>query len=106
MSRKATALLEKTALGETSVSLEVLGQIAENAVKSNSEVYSCKTKVYTVGNTVRIDVRAVTAAAVSLVEITHVLEDAAKEAILAQCGIPIGIVDITVDQTDAPSKKA
>lgn len=105
MNRKTAALLERNALGETYVSFSTLAQIAESAVKSRNDVKNCKTKVYAVGNSIKIDVRAVTAPTVSLVEMTHTLQDEINASILSQCGTAIGRVDVTIDQADFSSKR-
>ncbi len=106
LNRRTTALLEKNALGETAVSFSALKEIAERTVKSRCDVGSCKTKVHALGNSVRIDVRVVTAPTVSLLELTHTLQDMIRDAILTLCGTEVAVVDVTVDQTEAPSKRA
>ncbi len=98
--RKTSAPLEKNELGETSVSFTTLAQIAERTVKARSDVKSAKVKVGGIGSSVRIDVRAVTAPTVSLLELTHSLQSEIAEAITGICGVPIGTIDVTVDQTD------
>ena len=103
--RRTSALLEKNALGETYVSYRTLEQIAETAAKNRSEVKSCKTKVHAIGNNVRIEVRVVTAPTVSLLEMTHTLQDEINASILAFCGTAVGSVDVTVDQAVVPPKK-
>lgn len=102
--RRTTALLEKTALGETSVSFPTLAQIAERVVKGRSDVSSCKTKVYAVGNDIKIDVRVVTSPTVSLVELTRVLQAAISTAVSEICGTAVGDVNVTVDQAEIQSK--
>lgn len=104
--RRKSALLEKNALGETCVSFSTLSQIAERAVKNRSDIASCKTKVSAIGNSVRIDVRVVSAPTVSLLELTHALQDSIASAILASCGMTVGTVNVTVDQADIRSGKA
>ncbi|MBQ1565336.1 MAG: hypothetical protein IIZ82_04305 [Clostridia bacterium] len=105
MSFRKSALLERTALGETHVSFSTLAQIAECTAKSRSEVKSCKTKVRAVGNDVKIEVRVVTAPTVSLLEMTHTLQDEIDAAILSFCGTKVGRVDVTVDQAEIPPKR-
>lgn len=105
MNRKKAALLEKNALGETTVSFLTLAQIAENTVKNRNDVKSCKTKVYAIGNSVRIDVRVVTAPTVPLLEMTHTLQDEINASILSLCGIAPGRVDVSIDQADFPPKR-
>ena len=102
--RRTSALLEKNALGETQVSFATLAQIAERALKNRNDVKNFKTKVYAVGNSIRIDVRAVTAPTVSLLELTHTLQDEISAAIFQICGTEIGSVNVTVDQADLPPK--
>ena len=104
--RRDSALLEQNTLGRTNVSYAVLTQIAERSAKSKPEVKSCKAKTRSIGNSVRIEVRVVTPPTVSLPEMTHSLEDAIAASILQICGTAIGSVDVTVDQTDNPSKRA
>ena len=104
--RKTSAVLEKNEFGETSVSFEALSRIAERAAKTRPDVRSCKTKVYAVGNSVRIEVRAVTAPTVSLLELTHALQNDIAHAIADQCGKAIGTVDVSVDQTDPSQGRA
>ena len=99
-------MLEKNPLGEIYVSFSVLAQIAERAVTGRSEVNESKTRVRAIGNSVRIDVRAVTLPTVSLPEITHALEDEINASILAACGTMIGKTDVTIDQTySKPNKR-
>ena len=105
MSRRTSALLEKNALGETYVSFSTLAKIAERTAKSRSEVKSCKTKVRAIGSSVKIEVRVVTAPTVSLLEMTHSLQDEIDAAILSFCGTKVGSVDVTVDQTDSSPRK-
>lgn len=97
--RRDTAPLDKTALGETSVSFAALSQIAQRTIERRPEVKSAKTKVSAIGSRIRIEVRAVTGPELSLPEVTHSLENAIAAAIADVCGKPIGVVDVTVDQT-------
>ena len=106
LNRRTSALLEKTALGETAVSFASLAQIAEQTVIRRPDVGSCKIKVYAIGSSVRIDVRVVTSPTSSLLELTHTLQDEIAASIAQFCGTPIGTVDVTVDQTDAPRRKS
>ena len=106
LNRRTSALLERNTLGETYVSFRTLEQIAESTAKKRSEVKSCKAKVRTVGSNIRIDVRAVTAPTVSLLEMTHALQDEINAAILAFCGTVIGSVDVTIDQAEISPKKS
>lgn len=104
--RRTTALLEQNALGETAVSFASLAQIAERAVKGRSDVSACKTKVYAVGNSIRIDVRVVSSPTVSLMELTHDLQERISTSVTEICGTPVGLVDVTVDQAEPAPKKA
>lgn len=104
--RKTSALLEKNALGETRVSFTTLSQIAERTVKRRSDISSCKTKVHAIGNSVRIEVRVVSSPTVSLLELTHALQDSIASALSEYCGTTVGTVDVTVDQADIRSGKA
>ena len=104
--RRTSALLERNALGETSVSFSTLSQIAQQTVKSRSDVLSCKTKVHAIGNSVRIEIRVVSLPTTSLLELTHALQDAVASAIFEYCGTTVGTVDVTVDQAELPPGKA
>lgn len=106
LGRRTSALLEKNTLGETAVSFAALAQIADCTLKKRNDVNSFKTKVYAVGNSVRIDVRAVTAPTASLVETTHALQNEIHAVILQTCGTEVGSVNVTIDQTDLPSKRS
>ncbi len=106
LNRRTSALLEKNAYGETAVSFDSLAQIAERAVKNNREVNSCKVKVRAIGSSVRIDVRAATSPTVSLVELTRTLQEEVTARITEVCGTSVGLVDVTVDQTDTAHKRA
>ena len=57
------------------------------------------------GNDVKIEVRVVTAPTVSLLEMTHTLQDEIDAAILSFCGTKVGRVDVTVDQAEIPPKR-
>ena len=105
LNRRTTALLEKNALGETAVSFAALSQIVESTLKNRKDVKSAKTKVYAIGSSIRIEVRAVTSPTVSLLELTHSLQDEIHAAIVALCGVPIGSIDVTVDQAELPPKR-
>lgn len=105
MNRKTVAMLDRNALGETYVSFSTLAQIAECAVKSRRDVKTCKAKVYAVGNSVKIDVRVLTAPTASLLEVTRALQDEINASILSLCGTTVGRVDVTVDQTELPQKR-
>jgi hypothetical protein len=50
-------------------------------------------------------VRVVTAPTVSLLEMTHTLQDEIDAAILSFCGTKVGRVDVTVDQAEIPPKR-
>ncbi len=105
LNRRTSALLEKNALGETAVSFTTIAQIAERTLKNRSDVKSFRTKVYSVGSSVRIEVRAVTAPTVSLLEITRSLQDEIGTAIRTFCGTDVGTVDVTVDQAELPPNR-
>lgn len=100
LSRRTSALIEKNALGETAVSFSALAQTAERVARSHRDVKSCRTKAYAIGSSVKIDVRVITAPTVSLLEITHALQDTIAAALKDLCGTEIGSVDVTVDQTE------
>ena len=105
LNRRTTALLEKNALGETAVSFAALSQIVDRTLKNRTDVKSTKTRVYAIGSSVRIEVRAVTSPTVSLLELTHSLQDEIHAAIVALCGVSIGSIDVTVDQAELPPKR-
>ena len=102
--RRTSATIERNALGETSVSFTALADLANQIVRSHGEVKNSKTKVTANGNKIKIEVRVTTAPTISLLEFTHILQDQIAARILTVCGVPIGIVDVTVDQTDEPEK--
>ena len=101
VNRRTSALIEKTALGEAAVSFSALAQTAERVAKTHHDVRSCRAKAYAIGNSVRIEVRVITAPSVSLIEITRALQETVAAALRDLCGTEIGTVDVTVDQTDA-----
>ena len=103
--RRTAALLEKNEIGEAAVSFSALELIVQRAVKAGSDVVSCNTKVYAIGSNVKIDVRAVIAPTVSLVELTRALQELIRNAIKEACGVSVGEVDVTVDQAEIPPKK-
>ncbi|MBR6039062.1 MAG: alkaline shock response membrane anchor protein AmaP [Clostridia bacterium] len=105
LNRRTTALLEKNALGETAVSFAALSQIVDRTLKNRTDVKSSKTRVYAIGSSVRIEVRAVTSPTVSLLKLTHSLQDEIHAAIVALCGVSIGSIDVTVDQAELPPKR-
>lgn len=105
LNRRTTALLEKNALGETAVSFAALSQIVDRTLKNRTDVKSSKTRVYAIGSSVRIEIRAVTSPTVSLLELTHSLQDEIHAAIVALCGVSIGSIDVTVDQAELPPKR-
>ena len=98
--KRTSAPIERTALGETSVSFEALAALSDRTVKKRNDVKSCKTKVTAIGDDIRISVRVVTTPTVSLLVLTHALQDEIAACIRDVCGVPIGRVDVTVDQTD------
>ena len=99
-SKRTSATIESSALGETSVSFSALEEIANRTAKRRSEVRSCRTKVTAIGDDVRISVRVVTAPTGSLLALTHALQDEIAAHIGELCGVTVGRVDVTVDQTD------
>lgn len=99
-SRPTAAQIDTSPLGGTYVSFEALAALAERTVKKRSDVKSCKTKVTAIGGDIRIAVRVVTAPTVSLLTMTHALQDEIAACIRDVCGVPIGRIDVTVDQTE------
>ena len=101
--KRTSATIERSALGETSVSFAALEALSNRTAKANGDVRSCRTKVSAIGDDIRIEVRVVTAPTVSLLEITHSLQDAIAACIREVCGVAVGRIDVTVDQTDEPA---
>ena len=87
------------------MSFSALEQIVSRTLKAGNDVSSCKTKVYAIGGSVKIDVRAVIAPTASLVESTRALQERIRNAITDACGVPVGEVNVTVDQAEIPPKK-
>lgn len=104
--RRTSAVIEKNALGEAGIAFDALALLVDTVVRANESVKSSKTKVSAVGDLVRIDVRVVTKPTVSLVELTHTLQDAIDAHIRTVCGVAVGRIDVTVDQTDEENKPA
>ncbi len=102
---KKTAVLSRTALGETAISFSALGQLAERAAMRQKGVRACKARAYAVGSGVWIDVHAETPPELSLVEITHALENAIAAELLQICGATVGTVYVTVDQPEKTPKR-
>ena len=100
--RRTSATLERSALGETAIAFSALEELINGTVRRRSEVKSVRTKITAVGDTVRMDVRVVTSPTGSLYQLTHALQEEIAAAVLSVCGVPIGQVDVTVDQTDEP----
>ena len=103
-SKKAT-VLDRTALGETAISFSALGQLAERAGMRQTGVRSCRARAYAVGDGVWIDVHAETPPELSLVGITHALENAIAAELLQICGSTVGTVYVTVDQPEESPKR-
>ena len=102
--KPTSATIDRNALGETSVSFAALADLANQTVRSHEEVKNSKTRVRASGDKVKIAVNVTTSPAVSLLTFTHMLQDEIASRILAVCGVPIGSVDVTVDQTDESEK--
>lgn len=102
--RRTSAPIEQNALGEASVSFAALEALANSTAKEHTEVKSCKTKITAIGDSIKIAVRVVTAPTVSLLELTHTLQDDISNRIRTVCGVSVGRVDVTVDQTDEEPK--
>ena len=105
LNRRTSALLEKNALGETVVSFTALKEIAEQTLKNRSDVTKYKTKVYAAGSSIRIEVRAITSPTVSLLELTHSLQEEIGTSIRTICGTEVGSIDVTVDQAELPPRR-
>lgn len=101
--RRTSAAIAKNALGETTIAFSALEQLCDRTVRQRSGVKSSKTKVYAVGDEIKISVHVVTQPTESLLALTHALQDAIAERITAVCGVQIGRIDVTVDQTDEPT---
>lgn len=102
--KRTSAPIERNALGETSVAFGALADLASSTVKARTDVRSCRTNVSAIGDEIRISLRVVTAPTDSLLELTHALQDAVAARIKEVCGVAVGRVDVTVDQTDEPDK--
>ena len=98
--RRTSAAIERNALGETSIAYAALAELANRVVRSHTEVRGSKAKVRAIGDRVWIEARVTTSPAVSLLELTRSLQSEIAAQILAICGVSIGRVDVTVDQTD------
>lgn len=101
--RRTSAPIARDALGETSIAFSALSELSEQTVRSRADVKSCKAKVTAIGDDVRISVHVTTAPSTSLLALTHALQDAIRSRIQDVCGVQVGRVDVTVDQTDEPA---
>lgn len=104
--KRTAAAIERNDLGETSVAFSAIADMVNDTVRKRSDVKECKTSVTAIGDQVRILVRVVTAPTGSLLELTHALQSEIGARILEVCGVPIGTVDVRVDQTDEEPKHA
>lgn len=104
--RKTAATIERNALGETGISFSALEHLVNSVVQKHADVRSSKTKITAIGDSVKITVRAVTSPTTSLLAMTHALQDEIAARIQAICGISVGKVDITIDQTEEPDTRS
>lgn len=104
LERPTASTIEKNALGEISVAHDALETIANRIVNRHDEIKSGKTKIITIGDRVKIAVRVVTSPEVSLLTVTHALQEEIAVRVREICGVSVGTVDVTVDQTDEPPK--
>ncbi len=102
--RRTAASIERNALGETSVAFSALAELANQVVRRHPKVKNSKARVKAIGDMVKIEVRVTTSPANSLLELTRTLQNEIAAHILSVCGVAIGSVDVTVDQTDEPEK--
>ena len=102
--RPTSASIAQSALGSAQISFDALTDIANATVRMHHDVKSSKTKVTAIGDQVKIAIRVVTSPTVSLLELTHTLQDDVASRIQEICGVSVGRVDVTVDQTDEPEK--
>ena len=100
LNRRTSAPIERDALGETAIAFAAIEELCNRTAREKSDVKSCRTKVTAIGDDVRIDVHVVTAPTVSLLQLTHELQDLLAARIQAVCGAQVGQIDVTVDQTD------
>ena len=105
LNRRTSALLEQNTLGETAVSFTALNEIVGQTLKRRTDVIKYKTKVYAIGSSIRIEVRAITSPTASLLELTHSLQKEIDTAIRTICGTEIGSIDVTVDQAELSPKR-
>lgn len=104
--KRTAALIERNAMGETSVSFSAIGELVNGLCKGRPDVKECKTSVTALGDQVRILVRVATAPTVSLLELTYALQSEISARVLEVCGAPIGSVDVRVEQTETEPKHA
>lgn len=102
--RRTAAAIERNALGETSIAYPALAELANRAACRHAEVRNSRTKVKAIGDKIKLEVRVTASPAVSLLELTRTLQNEIAASVLAVCGVAIGSVDVTVDQTDEPEK--
>lgn len=98
--RRTSATIDRNALGETSISFGALERLANTAALKHAEVRTSKTKVTAIGDSIRIAIRVVASPTVSLLELTHALQNETASYIRDVCGVSIGKIDVTVDQTE------
>ena len=106
-SQRTNATIERNARGETAIAFSALCELCERAAKQHRGVKSCRSKITAIGDEIRISVRVVTAPAESLLALTHALQEEIAAHISDVCGVQIGRIDVTVDQTEesAPEKR-
>ena len=106
MLRPTSAAIERIASGETSISFTALETLSSAVARKQPDVASCKTKVTAIGDSVRIAVHVVASPTVSLLELSHALQNDITSYIRDVCGVSVGKVDITIDQTDLPDRQS
>ena len=101
--RQTSAPIERNALGETAIAFTAIEELCDRTARRRSGVRSCRSKVTAIGNEITISVHVVTSPEESLLTLTHALQDELSARIQDVCGVKIGRVDVTVDQTDEPA---
>jgi hypothetical protein len=102
--KRTSATIERSETGETAISFTALAELANQVARSHPEVKNSKARVTAIGDKVKIAVSVTTSPVVSLIELTHALQSEIAARILAVCGVSVGDVDVTVDQTEEAKK--
>ena len=100
--RRTSAPIERNELGETAIDFAAVQALCERTAGRRSGVKSCKCKVTAIGEQIFIAVHVVTAPTESLLRLTHALQEEIAQTLHDVCGVSLGKIDVTVDQTDEP----